>query len=404
MYIIIPVYLCILFYKIQIKKKKSGVRISAATHILTWNTTETTDEDGICSAACFYCERKTEKKKIKKTFSTKCVRKYYICYIYIYNYKCSGWDIFIRGWINGFFFFFLRIGCHCRRLDALLDWSGAWQLFRWIWFIEWQVFFFFLHTGYENGSGKREREREHFKRNKNETGKNLSAHYLFIFIFFFLVLRIGANVTSGNTKKKEYLICVKYRYYITKRRKALEWVNLIDIFPWIVPIVQCLVGFILLCWNCISCLPVFFFFLILTKELICGFFFPFPLLLALQRAPKKKFFFFMFSPWQIFICNKKKKAYGVKGSFHSSSGFDSTPGDALWPWPNEDALRFEFCDGTYAQDQSSGFCIASILNSVDPATLTHYVWEYLGSPIPEYVLEPADATETVTTSSTAPPS
>ncbi|UCF68194.1 MAG: hypothetical protein JSV80_02515 [Acidobacteriota bacterium] len=83
------------------------------------------------------------------------------------------------------------------------------------------------------------------------------------------------------------------------------------------------------------------------------------------------------------------KRYGRTGAAHGESGYLGLTGEDLWPWPDEDVIRAEFCDGRYALDQSSAFCSARALGDGSPATLTEYIWEYLGHQIPPEVYGPA---------------
>jgi hypothetical protein len=63
--------------------------------------------------------------------------------------------------------------------------------------------------------------------------------------------------------------------------------------------------------------------------------------------------------------------YGTDGTFYGESGYNSLSSTALWPWPNEARIKKEMCSDAGV---TRGFCAAQ--------TLTKYVWEYLGNPIP----------------------
>ncbi len=63
--------------------------------------------------------------------------------------------------------------------------------------------------------------------------------------------------------------------------------------------------------------------------------------------------------------------YGVDGSRHGEPGFNELASVPLWPWPNEERIKIEMCEKTGV---TRGFCQAK--------SLTHYIWEYLGNPLP----------------------
>jgi hypothetical protein len=62
---------------------------------------------------------------------------------------------------------------------------------------------------------------------------------------------------------------------------------------------------------------------------------------------------------------------GTPGSMYDEPGYDQVQSQALWPWPHESAIQAAMCAQAGV---SSGFCAAP--------TLTRYVWEMLGNPIP----------------------
>jgi hypothetical protein len=71
--------------------------------------------------------------------------------------------------------------------------------------------------------------------------------------------------------------------------------------------------------------------------------------------------------------------YGADGSKFGAPGFNAATTTPLWPWPNEDRIKREMCEGT-----TRGFCTpAKRLDGAQPVTLTSYIWEALGSPIPK---------------------
>ncbi|MEO8671455.1 MAG: hypothetical protein ABI411_09090 [Tahibacter sp.] len=65
------------------------------------------------------------------------------------------------------------------------------------------------------------------------------------------------------------------------------------------------------------------------------------------------------------------KRIGVSGTLYGEPGYDTLTAEPLWPWPNEAAIKSAMCGD---MGISSGFCAAP--------TLTRYVWEMLGNPIP----------------------
>jgi hypothetical protein len=70
--------------------------------------------------------------------------------------------------------------------------------------------------------------------------------------------------------------------------------------------------------------------------------------------------------------------YGSSGLRYGAAGFDTLTDVPLWPWPNEDRIKREMCAST-----TRGFCsTGKRLDGSNPITLTSYVWETLGNPIP----------------------
>lgn len=63
--------------------------------------------------------------------------------------------------------------------------------------------------------------------------------------------------------------------------------------------------------------------------------------------------------------------YGVEGTLFGEAGFNTLTAVPLWPWPNEERIAREMCG---AADSRRGFCAAG--------SLSRYVWEYLGNPMP----------------------
>ena len=70
--------------------------------------------------------------------------------------------------------------------------------------------------------------------------------------------------------------------------------------------------------------------------------------------------------------------YGAEGSRYGESNYNTLTATALWPWPNETRIKREMCANT-----ARGFCATGArLDGVNPITLTTYIWEQLGNPIP----------------------
>jgi hypothetical protein len=62
---------------------------------------------------------------------------------------------------------------------------------------------------------------------------------------------------------------------------------------------------------------------------------------------------------------------GTSGSLYGAAGFNSPTGESLWPWPNQDRIKDDFCDDGVTR----GVCGT-------PLSLTDYVWSFLGSASP----------------------
>ncbi|MCD6184312.1 MAG: hypothetical protein J7K84_00755, partial [Deltaproteobacteria bacterium] len=85
------------------------------------------------------------------------------------------------------------------------------------------------------------------------------------------------------------------------------------------------------------------------------------------------------------------KRMGKSGTFWGEPGCnllqDGTNGQAdenLWPFPNEDIIRQHMRAYSYDNGNLSGargFCTGTSMGG-SPQTLTKYIWEYLGNPIP----------------------
>lgn len=64
--------------------------------------------------------------------------------------------------------------------------------------------------------------------------------------------------------------------------------------------------------------------------------------------------------------------YGREGTRHGDEGYNILTNAPLWPWPNEARIKAEMCADAATR---RGFCNAP--------SLTRYVWEYLGSKMPD---------------------
>ena len=66
--------------------------------------------------------------------------------------------------------------------------------------------------------------------------------------------------------------------------------------------------------------------------------------------------------------------YGIDGAFYGDAGYNMLSSTELWPWLNEARIKKEMCTDAGV---TRGFCSAQ--------TLTKYIWEYLGNPIPSEI-------------------
>jgi hypothetical protein len=70
--------------------------------------------------------------------------------------------------------------------------------------------------------------------------------------------------------------------------------------------------------------------------------------------------------------------YGTDGTRSQDAGYNTLTSTPLWPWPNEARIKQEMCAGV-----TRGFCSTGArLDGVNPVTLTTYIWEQLGNPMP----------------------
>jgi hypothetical protein len=84
------------------------------------------------------------------------------------------------------------------------------------------------------------------------------------------------------------------------------------------------------------------------------------------------------------------KRYGKDGSKYGEPGAITLSDVDLWPFPNEDAIKSVFAEQMNTPSgykpanniSARGFATGSSLDGT-PQTLTKYIWEYLGNPIPD---------------------
>jgi hypothetical protein len=73
--------------------------------------------------------------------------------------------------------------------------------------------------------------------------------------------------------------------------------------------------------------------------------------------------------------------YGADGAKFGDSGYNALTNVPLWPWPNEERIKLEMCKGI-----SRGFCTSEKrLDKINPVTLTSYIWEAIGNPLPKVI-------------------
>jgi hypothetical protein len=78
------------------------------------------------------------------------------------------------------------------------------------------------------------------------------------------------------------------------------------------------------------------------------------------------------------------KKIGVSGTLYGEDGWDRVTDEALWPFPNEDKIKALMRTTVSGVSGEYGFCTGSSLDG-SPQTLTKYIWEYLGNPIPSEI-------------------
>ena len=62
----------------------------------------------------------------------------------------------------------------------------------------------------------------------------------------------------------------------------------------------------------------------------------------------------------------------------SISGFNTLTTIPLWPWPNESVIRDELCEAAVRE-----FCSYIPINGGMIGSLTHYIWEWFGTALPD---------------------
>ena len=81
-----------------------------------------------------------------------------------------------------------------------------------------------------------------------------------------------------------------------------------------------------------------------------------------------------------------KTLIGTSGTIWGQTGYNTDTGISMWPFPNEDLIRTKMkAYNAGGVSGNRGFC-------VDQQTLTRYIWEYLGNPIPADIYGPNPAT------------
>lgn len=83
---------------------------------------------------------------------------------------------------------------------------------------------------------------------------------------------------------------------------------------------------------------------------------------------------------------------GVSGSFYDDTNWNTITDKSLWPWVDEDLIKSKFALAIAIPSNGAGgltsitadrtFCTGTMLDGVTPKTLTSYIWEYLGNPVP----------------------
>ena len=91
---------------------------------------------------------------------------------------------------------------------------------------------------------------------------------------------------------------------------------------------------------------------------------------------------------------------GKSGTFYGEPGYDTETNISMWPFPKEDVIKKHFSRYSYTGPTRDGGGIQTLygnrgfadtnavqLDGTSPVTLTSYIWEYLGNPIPNSIYE-----------------
>jgi len=78
---------------------------------------------------------------------------------------------------------------------------------------------------------------------------------------------------------------------------------------------------------------------------------------------------------------------GIDGSLWGDQGYNEISEESLWPFPNEDLIKqtmqsYSYDNGNLTGNRGFADSTAKQRNGIDDVTLTSYIWEYLGNPIP----------------------
>jgi len=74
---------------------------------------------------------------------------------------------------------------------------------------------------------------------------------------------------------------------------------------------------------------------------------------------------------------------GRPGTLYGEEGWDEVTDIPLWPFPNEAVIKATMAEWTQGNDGKRGFCADGQGLYGGPITLSSYIWEYLGSPMPD---------------------
>lgn len=94
--------------------------------------------------------------------------------------------------------------------------------------------------------------------------------------------------------------------------------------------------------------------------------------------------------------------YGVTGTLWGEAGFDQVTTAALWPWRNEDEIKQWFSVPNTPPAGNVPSANSTVRGFTAASTLTTYVWEYLGTPIPAEIYGSAPPPEPAPAPAPAP--